>query len=362
MPPSPGSLRSLIALVLLVPAAAVAAPPGGSAPEEGPRREPAFTAVVLGALGGLDESNLSAVLLGPARGTGYVLLDAGTVHAGLERAQAAGHLPLRRPEHEAAEDADDPPAATARPARSAPYFDRALIRAYFISHPHLDHVAGLVLNSPEDTAKSIYGLPETLDALRDHLFNGRVWPNFLDEGAPPQLNKYHLARLVPGREARVTDTDFSVEAWPLRHGGTTSSAFLVRRGEDYVLYLGDTGPDAVEKADTLHALWVRVAPLVRERRLRGIFVECSYPDPHAAAELHGHLSPVWLLDELRALATAVDEKAPAAALAGVPVVVMHRKPSLGGERAPDTIRVQLEKQTELKLKLVFPKQGQQLGL
>ena len=39
------------------------------------------------------------------------------------------------------------------------------IKAYLISHAHLDHVAGLLLNAPDDAPKTIYGLHSCLAAI-----------------------------------------------------------------------------------------------------------------------------------------------------------------------------------------------------
>src|SRR5579859_4874614 len=81
----------------------------------------AFTVVPLGVRGGLDESNLSAYLVAAAGSQDCICLDAGTLYAGLEKAAPLFHLP---------------PGAILR----------SRIKGYFISHPHLDHVAGLIIN------------------------------------------------------------------------------------------------------------------------------------------------------------------------------------------------------------------------
>ena len=40
----------------------------------------------MGVKGGIDESNLSAYMLAPVNSNNYVCLDAGTLHAGIEKA------------------------------------------------------------------------------------------------------------------------------------------------------------------------------------------------------------------------------------------------------------------------------------
>ena len=85
-------------------------------------------------------------------------------------------------------------------------------------------------------------------------------------------------------------------------GPYASTAFLIESGGYYVLYFGDTGPDAVEESDGMNSVWQRVAPLVREGKLHGIFLEVSFPNDRPDHLLFGHLTPSWMMEELRALA------------------------------------------------------------
>jgi 3',5'-cyclic-nucleotide phosphodiesterase len=236
-----------------------------------------------------------------------------------------------------------------------------------LSHAHLDHLLGLVIASPDDGPKPIYALAETLDILRDHVFNGRLWANFGSEGAEPRLGKYSYVRLRPGEETPLLPTAMTAEAHPLCHARQDgSSAFLLRHGDAYVLYLGDTGPDRVEGCDRLASLWRRIAPLVRESRLRALLIEVSYPDPRPEAQLFGHLTPKWLLAELTRLAEAVRPGHPRGALSGLDVLVTHVKPSLAAGTDPrDTIRGQLregEREARLGAHFVMPADGDRLTL
>lgn len=302
-------------------------------------RAPAFTTVVLGASGGIDEADLTSVLLGRAGAGEFIALDAGTLHAGIERAVRLGSI---------------------TPPRPAIEILRRSVRAYLISHPHLDHVAGLTIVSPDDDAKPVLGLASTLDALRTNLFRPPLWANFTDEG-PGAIRRYHLTPLAPEKPAAVPNTPFSVEAWLLSHGPMTSTAFLVQSGDAYALYLGDTGPDSVEKQGRLRAIWTRIAPLVKSGALRAIFLECSFPDPRPDNQLFGHLTPRFIREEMNALAALVDGKSPEKALAGLTVVIIHIKPAINeGISARTQIADQLKPLAPRFGRLIVPTGGQRI--
>ena len=310
--------------------------------------EQQFVTIALGTAGGLTEANLSSYLLAPVGSTDFVALDAGTLLTGLQHANTKGNLA----------DIVVPPES---PFSVEGQVLTQHIKAYLISHAHLDHLAGLVLNSPDDTSKPILGLSATIDPLRDHLFNGRIWPNFGDEGSGVLLKKYHFVRLQPGVEQAIAGTSMTVKPFALCHAGVPSTAFLLQSNGAYALYFGDTGPDDAEHCDNLHRVWQAIAPLVQQGHLRGMFIEISYPNGRDLSHLYGHLTPEWLMTELHRLAALVQPQRPTDALRGITVIVSHIKPTLQRVQPErDQIRQQVESLNDLGLRFIFPGQGDRI--
>ncbi len=305
-------------------------------------RNAAFVAVPLGTAGGLEEGNLSSYLLAQADSAEFVALDAGTLCAGLRKAVHRGSFgeSLRNPETVLREH----------------------IKAYLISHAHLDHVAGLVICSSDDSPKPVIGLPETIDNIRDHLFNWKIWPNFGNEGNGVQIKKYAYVRLKPGQTYPVGQTQMTVTPFELSHSrGYLSTAFLIGANQKYVLCFGDTGPDEVENSTCMQTVWTAAAPLVREHKLSGIFLEASFPSDHPDSQLFGHMTPKWMMAELRNLAELADPEHPETALKGLKVVVTHIKPSLNPKNdMAAVIMRELTERNDLGVEFVLPEAGMEI--
>ncbi|WP_183557063.1 MBL fold metallo-hydrolase [Mucilaginibacter sp. SP1R1] len=286
-----------------------------------------FRLVPLGVFGGIDESNLSAYMLAASGSNNYICLDAGTLHYGIQKAVANKAFTI-----------------------PADQVLKQYIKGYFISHAHLDHIAGLIINSPEDSSKNIYGLQSTIETIKTHYFTWQSWANFADQGEAPALKKYHYQVLTPGTETAVDNTELKVQAFPLSHSNLTSTAFLVQSNGSYILYLGDTGPDAIEKSNNMQNLWQAVAPLIKAKKLKAILIEVSFPNEQPDKTLFGHLTPHWLMTEMEKLAalTSLEE------LRGLNIVITHLKPPAGNIIK---IKTQLKATNKLQLNLIYPEQG-----
>lgn len=152
-----------------------------------------------------------------------------------------------------------------------------------------------------------------------------------------------------------------MRAYELCHAGGPSTAFLLHADDAYALYIGDTGPDEVEQCNKLGQLWQTIAPLVQQGKLRGLFVEISYPDPRESNRLYGHLTPRWLMAELQRLAALMPATDSTEAMRQLTVIVTHIKPTLkGGPSAREQIMRQVEELNALGIRFVFPEQGERI--
>jgi len=145
-----------------------------------------FKVVPLGVLGGVDESNMSAYMIAPTGSNNFICMDAGTLHYGIE--QAIKNKVFNIPADEVL---------------------KKYIKDYFISHSHLDHVSGLIINSPDDSTKNIYAFADCINTLKTHYFTWTSWANFANEGEAPALKKYTYQVMTPGVEVNAANTEMA---------------------------------------------------------------------------------------------------------------------------------------------------------
>ncbi|MEJ2087823.1 MAG: 3',5'-cyclic-nucleotide phosphodiesterase [Gammaproteobacteria bacterium] len=301
-----------------------------------------FDVLTLGARGGIQDGNLSAFMIHPSGDPRAVTCDAGAIVAGLIRADEEGTLDgIKVPS-----DSD---------YSRVGYVLNSVIRGYLISHAHLDHFGGVVVTSPDDSAKPIYALESVLAAIENTYFNWVAWPNFGDAGPEPRLSKYTYTVLEPGTPRELTNTAMSVTAFPLAHDATESTGFLIESREDAILCLGDTGPDSVEGTDNLDQVWRAVSNRAASGDLKAVIIESSYTSDQPDEFLFGHLTPRHLLEELGKLARYAGGED---AIAGLPVVISHIKYSLkSGQTPQEKIQAELEDGNTLGVRFIIPEQG-----
>jgi len=164
------------------------------------------------------------------------------------------------------------------------------IRSVFLSHAHLDHLQGLAylaetLYDRIDQPITVFGLEETIQTLRHHFFNNRLWPDFtrLPTEVAPVLRYQTMEEGIP-----VTAGDIHLIPIPVNHTVPTAG-FIIDDGQAAIAFSGDT--------HKTEALWERVSQIPY---LKAAFIECSFPDRFSQlAYDSGHLTPSLVYQEFK---------------------------------------------------------------
>lgn len=289
--------------------------------------------VPLGVYGGSNESNLSAYLIGEENTTDYLALDGGTIYSGIEKAIEKGTFDV-----ENAKVLKD------------------YIKGYFISHGHLDHLSGMIINSPEDSKKPIYGISEMINVLKNKYFTNDAWANFGNEGEAPILNKYSYKYAEIGKQFPIENTNLKGTIYELSHvNPMKSAAILIENDKNAAIYFGDTGADRIEKTTKLATIWKAVAPKIKTGKLKTLLLEVSFPNSQPENLLFGHLTPNLMNEEMGKLAKEVGVKQ----FKNLTIIVTHIKPKGNYEQK---IQEELLKNNPYKINYIFPKQGERIIL
>ncbi len=295
-----------------------------------------FRITALGVRGGLQAGNLSAYLLSSGADTSYICLDGGSVFQGLKTAEQKNSLYFT--------------------GLKAPLVQRIMknrLKAFLISHPHLDHLNSFALSTPELGSADVYADGFCLKSIKDYLLNNVIWANFGDSGIKPALGRIHYKECPYFQEQSINGTPFFATCFPLSHGAMTSTAFLIRKDESYFLYLGDTGADRIENSGKLDSLWSAIAPLIDAGQLKAIMIEASWPSKRADQQLYGHLTPKLLLEELQKLQQKCAHFAP------LKIFVTHIKAfAFNREEEVKLIYNELQTAAVPDFEFIIPEQGE----
>ena len=183
----------------------------------------------------------------------------------------------------------------------------ARIDHILLSHSHLDHVLGVPLLADSVMRRrvgrppiTVHALPATLDALRAHVFNGAIWPDFtrLPSAEAPilALQPFAIGDSLPlGRH--------HIEVLPALHTVPAVGFAVLGAAEGAWVYTGDTAPNP--------ALWQRLQAL----KVHSLVIETAFRnDERQLAAVSRHLHPAALGRELQHLAQ------------GAQVFITHIKP------------------------------------
>lgn len=175
------------------------------------------------------------------------------------------------------------------------------IEHVLLSHSHLDHVLSLGLMADSVVRRRagrppirVHALPATIEALRAHVFNGVIWPDFtrLPTSDAPVLafSPFEVGEVLSLGERRV-------EVLPAHHT-VPAVGFAVlgaSEGGGAWVYTGDTGPNG--------DLWARL----NQMKVGQLVIETAFSDEERQlARISRHLCPVALGQELGRLSQPTD--------------------------------------------------------
>lgn len=181
------------------------------------------------------------------------------------------------------------------------------IEHVFLTHSHLDHIAALPLMidataSQRSAPLQVHALAGTIAALKAHIFNDIIWPDFTRIPTPQApLVRFHEIQL--GQTVSVGNKQ--IEVLPAVHT-VPAVGYAVSKGAACWVFSGDTecNPDFWRRVNQLDIsmLVIETAFSRREKQL---------------AALSKHLSPDVLMSELAHLAS--DKH--------IPIYITHTKPA-----------------------------------
>ncbi len=182
------------------------------------------------------------------------------------------------------------------------------IKHVLLTHAHLDHVAALPLMVDAIAGSitqplQIHALPATLDALRAHIFNGVIWPDF--SRIPTPQNPFISFHAIEVGQILQFGNKY-VEVLPAVHIVPAVGFAVSTEQQPAWVFTGDTERNP--------AFWHRVNQL----EVAMLVIETAFSNREQdLARRSLHLSPIALAEELGCIAEGRD----------YPIYITHTKPA-----------------------------------
>lgn len=145
------------------------------------------------------------------------------------------------------------PYASAR--ANAVHVVREHVATYLITHPHLDHLSGFVINTAAfhntSKPKRLAALPFTVNSIKTHIFNDVIWPNLTDEDGGVGFvtfqrlaeGGHHALGDGPGRGYIEVCDGLGVKGFKVSHGNCMKGPGHIHRGSS--VQLSEIGPNGL---------------------------------------------------------------------------------------------------------------------
>lgn len=175
----------------------------------------------------------------------------------------------------------------------------SLIDHVFITHSHLDHIACIPFlvdsaGGMRDKPLTIHATEATLDVLRQHIFNWKIWPDFTQiPNAQQPFMRYHAIQLGQTVELENPGAHCSqpsvrkITVLPANHV-VPAVGFQIDSGAASLVFSGDTTSN--------DALWEVVNQIAN---LRYLIIETAFSNGEKElAKLSKHFCPSLLAEDL----------------------------------------------------------------
>lgn len=167
----------------------------------------------------------------------------------------------------------------------------------FITHCHLDHVAGLALlldavQGRKSGPVTVHATERVIASLKKHLFNWVLWPDF---AVIPNPENPTLRWEPIDPHGSVAINGRIINACPVNHTAG-SSGYWVHNSQSGFLFTGDMAATP--------EVW---AMLANEKRLAKVIVDCSFANADMEiAERSLHFCPRSLLADIKSVPLSID--------------------------------------------------------
>lgn len=169
--------------------------------------------------------------------------------------------------------------------------DARKIDHIFLTHCHMDHLIDLpflidAFFAERTRPLNVYGLPHTLQMIKQHILNGDIWPDFneinLLNGKDKSMRLYEI---TPG----TTYTIGEVALTPFETNHTVPSVgYVIEKEGSKLMFTSDTY--------TCPKVW---EILNADTAIKTLIIETSFPSRmDQLAEMSRHLTPKLLNEEL----------------------------------------------------------------
>ncbi|WP_457749057.1 HD domain-containing phosphohydrolase [Sulfurimonas sp.] len=169
------------------------------------------------------------------------------------------------------------------------------IHNIFLSHSHLDHIieSAFLLDNFFNTrtqSLKIYGLPQTLKVVHEHIYNNDIWPDFSKINIPktdiPSLE------FIPIQINKRYEIENGIYLTPIAaEHSVPCCGYIIEKDDNALLYSGDTFKN--------EALWHYIN---QNKNIKSLIIDVSFPNKLAeVAKQSKHLTASFLQEELHKL-------------------------------------------------------------